>query len=145
MLKSMSSTQTNASSKSPSVTEEAVLDAAAIEKLKSNSRPHICVLLQPLEPGLVQFVEETSREDDFMERITEDDPRVNKEELFNRQFLVGISKQHTDILVQMGLGNFCVEPYFSNLRNNMTELVGVLAAVAAGVPQHHYGFYRLGT
>ncbi|MEQ2181394.1 hypothetical protein GOODEAATRI_011198 [Goodea atripinnis] len=22
----------------------------------------------------------------------------------------------------MGLGNFCVEPYFSNLRNNMTEL-----------------------
>ncbi|MEQ2291873.1 hypothetical protein AMECASPLE_017347 [Ameca splendens] len=152
MLKSMSSTQTNASSKSPSVTEEAVLDAAAIEKLKSNSRPHICVLLQPLEPGLVQFVEETSREDDFMERITEDDPGVNKEELFNRQrlrhlrefsrqFLVGTSKQHTDILVQMGLGNFCVEPYFSNLRNNMTELVGVLAAVAAGVPQHHYGFY----
>ncbi|MEQ2181393.1 hypothetical protein GOODEAATRI_011197 [Goodea atripinnis] len=84
MLKSMSSTQTNASSKSPSVTEEAVLDAAAIEKLKSNSRPHICVLLQPLEPGLVQFVEETSREDDFMERITEDDPGLNKEELFNR-------------------------------------------------------------
>lgn len=45
----------------------------------------------------------------------------------------------------MGLENFCVEPYFSNLRHNMRELVEVLAAVAAGVPQQHYGFYRLET
>ncbi|KAM4711172.1 cytidine and dCMP deaminase domain-containing protein 1 [Anableps anableps] len=153
MLKSRSSTQRNASSTSLSMTEEAVLDAVAIEKLKSNSRPHICVLLQPLPPGLVQFVEETSRESDFMERMTEDDPGLNEEELFNRQrlthlreyseqFLVGTSQQHKEILIQMGLENFCVEPYFSNLRNNMTELVKVLAAVAAGVPPHHYGFHR---
>ncbi|XP_015255148.1 PREDICTED: cytidine and dCMP deaminase domain-containing protein 1 [Cyprinodon variegatus] len=153
MLKSVSSTQTNAGGSSLAMTEEAVLDAVAVEKLKSNSRPHICVLLQPLAPDLVQFVEETSKESDFMERMTEDDPELNKEELFNRErlrhlrefsthFLVGTSLQHKGILVQMGLENFCVEPYFSNLRNNMTELVGVLAAVAAGVPQHHYGFYR---
>lgn len=45
----------------------------------------------------------------------------------------------------MGLENFCVEPYFSNLRGNMRELVEVLAAVAAGVPQTDYGFYRFGT
>lgn len=43
----------------------------------------------------------------------------------------------------MGLENFCVEPYFSNLRHNMRDLVEVLAAVAAGVPMQHHGFYRL--
>lgn len=64
---------------------------------------------------------------------------------FSRQFLVGTSQQHRTILTQMGLENFCVEPYFSNLRHNMKELVEVLAAVAAGVPQKHYGFYRLET
>lgn len=42
----------------------------------------------------------------------------------------------------MGLENFCLDPCFSNLRNNMRELVEVLAAVAAGLPQQHYGFYR---
>lgn len=42
----------------------------------------------------------------------------------------------------MHLVNFCVEPYFSNLRHNMRELVEVLAAVAAGVPQQNHGFYR---
>lgn len=84
MLKSVSSTQTNAGGSSLAMTEEAVLDAVAVEKLKSNSRPHICVLLQPLAPDLVQFVEETSKESDFMERMTEDDPELNKEELFNR-------------------------------------------------------------
>lgn len=55
------------------------------------------------------------------------------------------SQQHREILNHMGLENFCVEPYFSNLRDNMRELVEVLAAVAAGVPQQHYGFYRLET
>uniref|UniRef100_A0A147ANC5 Cytidine and dCMP deaminase domain-containing protein 1 n=1 Tax=Fundulus heteroclitus TaxID=8078 RepID=A0A147ANC5_FUNHE len=152
MLTSASPAHTSAGGAPLALTEEAVLDAVAIEKLKSNSRPHICVLLQPLAPGLVQFVEETSRESDFMERMTEDDPELNKEELFNRQrrrhfrdfsrqFLVGTSQQHKEILVQMGLENFCAEPYFSNLRNNMTELVEVLASVAAGVPQYNYGFY----
>ena len=62
---------------------------------------------------------------------------------FSRQFLVGTSQHHRAILKQMGLENFCVEPYFSTLRHNMRELVEVLAAVAAGVPQQHYGFHRL--
>uniref|UniRef100_A0A3B5MUH7 Cytidine and dCMP deaminase domain-containing protein 1 n=1 Tax=Xiphophorus couchianus TaxID=32473 RepID=A0A3B5MUH7_9TELE len=60
----------------------------------------------------------------------------------NYKFLVGTSQQHKEILMQMGLENLCVEPYFSNLRNNMAALVEVLAAVAAGLPQHQYGFYR---
>ncbi|XP_005920132.1 cytidine and dCMP deaminase domain-containing protein 1 [Haplochromis burtoni] len=135
------------------ISEEALLDAVAVEKLKSNSRPHICMLLQPLAPGLAQFVTETSRNCDFTERITDDDPKQNTEELFNRermrclkdfsrQFLVRKSQLHQEILKHMGLENFCVEPYFSSLRNNMRELVEVLAAVAAGVPQQHYGFYR---
>lgn len=42
----------------------------------------------------------------------------------------------------MGLENFCVEPNFSNLRHNMRELVELLAAVVAGVPQQRYGFHR---
>ncbi|XP_054880979.1 cytidine and dCMP deaminase domain-containing protein 1 [Poeciliopsis prolifica] len=153
MLRSTSSSQTNASSTSLSVTEDVVLDTVAVENLKSNSRPHICVLLQPLAPGLLQFVEETSRKSDFMKRMTEDDPGLNEQELFNRQrlrhfrefsrqFLVGTSQQHKEILIQMGLENLCVEPYFCNLRNNMAALVEVLAAVAAGLPQHQYGFYR---
>ncbi|XP_022622395.1 cytidine and dCMP deaminase domain-containing protein 1 isoform X3 [Seriola dumerili] len=155
MLRSASTNPSNSShSHSPPgrITEEAALDAVATEKLKSNSRPHICVLLQPLVPGLAQFVSETSRECDFMERVTDDEPGLNAEELFNgdrtkhlkdfsRQFLVGTSQQHREILTQMGLENFCVEPYFSNLRNNMRQLVEVLAAVAAGMPLRHYRFY----
>ncbi|XP_044200462.1 cytidine and dCMP deaminase domain-containing protein 1 [Thunnus albacares] len=155
MLRSTSTNHSNCHSHSLAdcITEEAALDAVATEKLKSNSRPHICVLLQPLTPGLAQFIDETSRECDFMERVTDDEPGQNIEELFNRertrhlkdfskQFLVGTSRQHRAILTQMGLENFCVEPNFSNLRYNMRELVEVLAAVAAGVPQQHYGFYR---
>uniref|UniRef100_A0A3Q3J338 Cytidine and dCMP deaminase domain-containing protein 1 n=1 Tax=Monopterus albus TaxID=43700 RepID=A0A3Q3J338_MONAL len=122
--------------------EEATLDAIVTERLKSNSRPHICVLLQPLAPGLAQSVSETSRECDFMERVTDDEPALND---FSRQFLVAPSQQHREILTHMHLENFCVEPYFSNLRHNMRELVEVLAAVAAGVPQRHHGFYRLKT
>lgn len=69
---------------SPSTAEEAALDAVAVEKLKSNSRPHIGVLLQPPAPGLLQFVKESSRGSDFMERMSDDDPELNVEELFNR-------------------------------------------------------------
>ncbi|XP_075950571.1 cytidine and dCMP deaminase domain-containing protein 1 [Anarhichas minor] len=135
------------------ITEEAALDAVAAERLKSNSRPHICVLLQPLPPGLAQFVDETSRECDFVERMSDDEPGLNTEELFNRErtthlkdfsrrLLVKTSERHREILTHMGLENFCVEPNFSNLRHNMRELVEVLAAVAAGVPQQRYGFHR---
>lgn len=66
------------------ISEEAALDAVATERLKSNSRPHIGVLLQPLAPGLAQFIHETSRDCDFMERVKEDEPGVNTDELFNR-------------------------------------------------------------
>ncbi|XP_019959469.1 cytidine and dCMP deaminase domain-containing protein 1 isoform X2 [Paralichthys olivaceus] len=154
----LSSTSTNHSD-GPShslpgcVTEDAALDAIASEKLKSNSRPHICVLLQPLASGVAQFLNETSRECDFMEKVSEDEPELNTEELFNRErtrhlkdfsrhFLVATPRQHRDVLKQMGLENFCMEPYFSNLRHNMMELVEVLAAVAAGVPLRHHGFHR---
>lgn len=64
--------------------EEAALDALATEKLKSNSCSHICMLLRPLAPGLAQFVEETSRECDFMERVMCNEPELTTEELFNR-------------------------------------------------------------
>uniref|UniRef100_A0AAQ4NYW2 Cytidine and dCMP deaminase domain-containing protein 1 n=2 Tax=Gasterosteus aculeatus aculeatus TaxID=481459 RepID=A0AAQ4NYW2_GASAC len=135
------------------ISEEAALDAVATEKLKSNSRPHICVLLQPLAQGLAQFVDETSRGSDFIERMSDDEPGLNTEELFNgertrhlkafsRRLLIKTPEQHRDILTHMGLENFCVEPSFSNLRHNMRELVEVLAAVAAGVPQQDYGFHR---
>lgn len=63
--------------------------------------------------------------------------------LFSGQFLVESTEQHQKILTHMGLENFGLAPCFSNLRNNMRELVKVLAAVAAGLPQQHYGFYRL--
>lgn len=66
------------------ISEEATLDAVATEKLKSNSRSHICLLLQPLATGMVQFVGETSRECDFMATLTDDDPGLNAEELFCR-------------------------------------------------------------
>ncbi|XP_029928658.1 cytidine and dCMP deaminase domain-containing protein 1 [Myripristis murdjan] len=135
------------------ITQEATLDAVATEKLKSNSRPPICVLLQPLAPGLAQFIDETSRGSDFMERVTDDEPELDTEELFSRQrrkhleelsrvFLVATAQQHREVLTHMGLENFCMEPYFSNLRHNMRELVGVLATIASGVPQVRHGFYR---
>ncbi|KAM3850747.1 cytidine and dCMP deaminase domain-containing protein 1 [Diretmus argenteus] len=135
------------------MTQEAALDAVATETLKSNSRPHICVGLQPLAPGLAQFIDETSRGSDFMEKVTGDEPELDTHELFTRQrrkhletfsrdFLVGTEQQHRKVLTQMGLENFCMEPYFSSLRHNMRELVEVLAALAAGLPQLHHGFYR---
>eukprot|EP00066_Takifugu_rubripes_P015110 XP_011604376.1 PREDICTED: cytidine and dCMP deaminase domain-containing protein 1 isoform X2 [Takifugu rubripes] len=138
--------------RSDDVSGEAPLDAMATEILKSNSRPQICVLLEPLVPGLAQFISETSRKSDFMEVIPDQqgldtDELYNKEwrthlKLFSGQFLVKSPQQHQKILTHMGLENFGLDPCFSNLRNNMRELVEVLAAVAAGLPQQHYGFYR---
>ncbi|XP_068612471.1 cytidine and dCMP deaminase domain-containing protein 1 [Brachionichthys hirsutus] len=132
------------------LTEEAALDAVATEKLKSNSRPPICVRLQPPAPGLLQFVDETSRECDFMEAAANEEDagelfsREQKRHLktLSRRFLVETSGRHRDILTRMGLENFCNEPCFSNLRGDMLELVRLLAAVAAGVPRQRYGFYR---
>lgn len=84
MLKSNSSQQLQFHSQPLVITEEAALDAVATEMLKSNSCSHICVLLQPLTPGLAQFVQETSRECDFMERVSEDQPCLDTVELFNK-------------------------------------------------------------
>ncbi|KAM6893842.1 cytidine and dCMP deaminase domain-containing protein 1 [Xenentodon cancila] len=155
LLKSTSANHSNPHPNSPChyISEEAKLDALTVEKLKSNSCSHICVLLQPLEPDLVQFIDETSSESDFMERMVDDDPKLKTHEVFNRErrrnwgdfsrnFMISTSQQHKEILIQMGLDNFCAEPNFSNLRQNMRELVAVLAAVAAGLPQQLYGFHR---
>lgn len=129
------------------------MDAIAAEKLKSNSSPHICVLLQPLAPGLQQFVEETSRKCDFMERVKRDDPGLDTGDLFraqrrrdsdafSREFLILPEQRHRDVLTRIGLENFCTEPYFSCLRHNMRDLVELLASVAASVLPGQYGFYR---
>ncbi|CAL1598061.1 unnamed protein product [Knipowitschia caucasica] len=133
------------------LTEEAALDALAVDQLKSNSGTQIWVPLKPLPPGLVQFVTETSRDSDFMQKMEEEGEEVDQ--LFNRQqsqalslltsrFLVSPS-QHQKILSLMKLENFCVEPYFSGLRHNMEHLLHLLSAVVASVPALcNYGFYR---
>lgn len=77
---------TSADSHNPpdDVSKEAALDAMATEILKSNSRPHICVLLEPLVPGLAQFISETSRKSDFMEKVISDQQGLDTDELYNR-------------------------------------------------------------
>ncbi|XP_023667209.2 cytidine and dCMP deaminase domain-containing protein 1 isoform X1 [Paramormyrops kingsleyae] len=137
--------------------QEAVLDARAAERLKSNSRPHICVLLQALPSGMQQFVEETSKDCDFLGRIAQDDRCLDvgglfREEQkrnlgdFNTAFFVQDQSEHRGILTKMGLENFCIEPYFSNLRQNMRNLITVLASVASSLLDHgqRYGFYGNG-
>lgn len=78
------STSANSHSPPSDVSDEAVLDAMATEILKSNGRPHICVLLQPLVPGLAQFIFEISRDCDFMEKVISDEPGLDTDELYNR-------------------------------------------------------------
>lgn len=137
--------------------QEAVLDARAAERLKSNSRPHMCVLLQALASGTQQFVEETSKDCDFLGRIAQDDPCLDVGDLFReeqkrnlgdftRAFFVRDQSEHRGILTKMGLENFCIEPYFSNLRQNMRDLITVLASVASSLLDHgqRYGFYGNG-
>lgn len=84
MLRSATVNHTRSNSPPEGMAEEAALDAVATEKLKSNGCPHICVLLQPLAVGLPQFVDETSRECDFMVRLADDEPGLDPEALFNR-------------------------------------------------------------
>ncbi|XP_028810980.1 cytidine and dCMP deaminase domain-containing protein 1 [Denticeps clupeoides] len=132
---------------------EAELDAAAAERLRSNSRPHISVLLHPLADNMQQFVEETSRRCDFQEKICSDLPNSdlfrmqfwkNRDE-FSRVFLVSEEARHRDLLSKLGLETFCLEPYFGNLRQHMRDLVRVLASVASSVPgleESGYGFYQ---
>ncbi|XP_066517242.1 cytidine and dCMP deaminase domain-containing protein 1 isoform X2 [Hoplias malabaricus] len=135
--------------------QEATLDALAAERLKSNSRPHICVLLQTLASSMLQFVEETSRNSDFLGKMGMDDPSRDIREIFRTErwrnwdsfsgkFFIEDEGQHRELLSKMGLENFCTEPYFSTLRQHMKDLIKVLASVAASVPvlDLEYGFYE---
>lgn len=132
-----------------------MLDVAAAERLKSNSRAHICVQLKPLANSMLQFVEETSIKSDFLGRMAVDDPSLDIHELFRTErwrnwqdfsgrFLIQDDHLHRELLSKMGLDNFCTEPYFNNLRQHMRDLIRVLASVAASVPvlMNKYGFYE---
>ncbi|KAK9981357.1 hypothetical protein ABG768_000902 [Culter alburnus] len=134
--------------------QEAILDATAAERLKSNSRPHICVLLQPLDSTMLQFVEETSQNCDFFGKIAADNPTLDVADIFRKErwnnlndflekFFINDEEQHMYVLNKMGLENFCVEPNFSNLRQHMRNLIRILTSVAASVPvlQDEYGFF----
>ncbi|XP_036600196.1 cytidine and dCMP deaminase domain-containing protein 1 isoform X1 [Trichosurus vulpecula] len=136
----------------PLSTGDAKLDAKAVERLKSNSRAHVCVLLQPLVCYMVQFVEETSYKCDFIQRIAKTQPGFNSDFYFECKqerikeyemlFLVSNEEMHKQILMTIGLENLCENPYFSNLRQNMKDLILLLATVASSVPSFkHFGFY----
>lgn len=131
---------------------DARLDAKAVERLKSNSRAHVCVLLQPLACYMVQFVEETSLKCDFVQKIARIEPEFTRSTFYEyRQervreyealFLISSEDMHKEILRSMGLENLCEDPYFLSLRQNMKELVLILATVAASVPScSGFGFY----
>ncbi|KAM5310989.1 cytidine and dCMP deaminase domain-containing protein 1 isoform 6-T6 [Glossophaga mutica] len=132
--------------------EDAKLDAKAVERLKSNSRAHVCVLLQPLVCYMMQFVEETSYKCDFVQKIAKAFPDANTDfysecrqervKEYEMLFLISNEELHKQILMTIGLENLCENPYFSNLRQNMKDLILLLATVASSVPNFkHYGFY----
>lgn len=128
----------------PTSTEDAKLDAKAVERLKSNSRARVCVLLQPLVYQMVQFIEETSTKFDFIQKIAKSQPDCNTDfytacrqeriKEYESLFLISSEEMHKQILMTIGLENLCENPYFSNLRQNMKDLVLILASVAASVP-----------
>ncbi|XP_053564336.1 cytidine and dCMP deaminase domain-containing protein 1 [Bombina bombina] len=131
---------------------DARLDAKAVERLKSNSRAHVCVLLQPLACYMVQFIEETSLKCDFIQKIARVQPgfttdffyeyRQEKIKEYETLFLISNEEMHKEILRLMGLENLCENPYFINLRQNMKELILILATVASSVPScYGFGFY----
>lgn len=137
----------------PMTTDDAKLDAKAVERLKSNSRARVCVLLQPLVCYMVQFVEETSTKFDFIQKIAKSQPDLNTDfytvcrqeriKEYESLFLISSEEMHKQILMTIGLENLCENPYFSNLRQNMKDLVLVLATVAASVPVFGcFGFYN---
>lgn len=140
----------------PMSTEDAKLDAKAVERLKSNSRARVCVLLQPLVYQMVQFIEETSTKFDFIQKIAKSQPDCNTDfytacrqeriKEYESLFLISSEEMHKQILMTIGLENLCENPYFSNLRQNMKDLVLILASVAASVPVFGcFGFYRSGS
>uniref|UniRef100_A0A8C0G066 Cytidine and dCMP deaminase domain-containing protein 1 n=1 Tax=Chelonoidis abingdonii TaxID=106734 RepID=A0A8C0G066_CHEAB len=140
----------------PTSTEDAKLDAKAVERLKSNSRARVCLLLQPLVCDMVQFVEETTYKCDFIQKIAKTlsgyntdfytECRQEKIKEYESLFLISNEGMHKQILMTMGLENLCENPYFSNLRQNMKDLILLLATVAASVPTFgHFGFYCNGS
>lgn len=80
--------------------DEMTLDATATERLKSNSGTQIGVMLEPLAVGQAQFVDETSRQGDFMERLADDEPELDIEELLNR-WTVFVLLGHSNILINI--------------------------------------------
>lgn len=111
--------------------------------------------LQPLANSMLQFVEETSSNSDFLGRMAADDPSLDVHELFRKEswrnwgnlskrFVIDDAEVHRKLLSKMNLENFCTEPYFSELRQHMRDLIRILASVAAGVPvlEHEYGFHE---
>uniref|UniRef100_A0A8C5LXF6 Cytidine and dCMP deaminase domain-containing protein 1 n=1 Tax=Leptobrachium leishanense TaxID=445787 RepID=A0A8C5LXF6_9ANUR len=137
---------------SDQINGDAQLDAKAVERLKSNSRAHVCMLLQPLACYMVQFVEETSLKCDFIQNVSKKHPEFTKGSFYDyRQdrikeyetmFLISSDERHKEILRLMGLENLCENPYFINLRQNMKELVLILSTVASSVPNcYDFGFY----
>ncbi|XP_056312618.1 cytidine and dCMP deaminase domain-containing protein 1 [Danio aesculapii] len=139
---------------SSSPLQEAILDATAAERLKSNSRPHISVLLQPLDCTVLQFLDETSQNADFLGKIAADNPERdigdiyrrefwNNSDNFSEKFFISDEERHKYVLNKMGLENFCMEPNFSNLRQHMRNLIRILASVASSVPAllEDYGFF----
>ncbi|XP_005171045.1 cytidine and dCMP deaminase domain-containing protein 1 isoform X2 [Danio rerio] len=139
---------------SSSALQEAVLDATAAERLKSNSRPHISVLLQPLDCTVLQFLDETSQNADFLGKIVADNPALDTGDIYRREFwnnsdnflekfFISDEERHKYVLNKMGLENFCMEPNFSNLRQHMRNLIRILASVASSVPAllEDYGFF----
>ncbi|XP_050805394.1 cytidine and dCMP deaminase domain-containing protein 1 isoform X1 [Gopherus flavomarginatus] len=140
----------------PTSTEDAKLDAKAVERLKSNSRARVCLLLQPLVCDMVQFVEETTYKCDFIQKIAKTlsgcntdfytECRQERIKEYESLFLISNEEMHKQILMTMGLENLCENPYFSNLRQNMKDLILLLATVAASVPTFgHFGFYCNGS
>ncbi|XP_048356960.1 cytidine and dCMP deaminase domain-containing protein 1 [Sphaerodactylus townsendi] len=132
--------------------EDAKLDAKAVERLKSNSRAHVCVLLQPLVCHMMQFVEESCYKCDFIQKIAKTQPGSStgfyaecRQEIiktYENLFLIPKEEMHKQILIMIGLENLCENPYFSNLRQNMKDLILLLATIAASVPAFgHFGFY----
>uniref|UniRef100_A0A8C8SM95 dCMP deaminase n=1 Tax=Pelusios castaneus TaxID=367368 RepID=A0A8C8SM95_9SAUR len=140
----------------PTTTGDAKLDAKAVERLKSNSRARVCLLLQPLVCSMMQFVEETSHKCDFIQKIAKTlsgcntdfyaECRQERIKEYESLFLISNEEMHKQILMTMGLENLCENPYFSNLRQNMKDLILLLATVAASVPTFgHFGFYCNGS
>ncbi|KAI4897358.1 hypothetical protein NFI96_017344 [Prochilodus magdalenae] len=143
------------SSAAQSHLQEATQDALAAERLKSNSRPHVCVLLQTLASSMLQFAEERSFKSEFLRTVEEDDRSRDISDLFRKErwrnwndfsgrFFIEDEVQHRELLSKMGLENFCADPYLSMLRQQMRDLIKVLASVAASVPvlENEYGFYE---